>query len=83
MPVTSMCAASALAAQSRSMMVALAMPPAFGILGIGVPVEYGGLPDSDFRHSVVVTEEAQRLFFALGGLRVHTDICLPYFLHFG
>jgi len=54
-----------------------------GILGISVPVEYGGLPDSDFRHSVVVTEEAQRLFFALGGLRVHTDICLPYFLHFG
>jgi acyl-CoA dehydrogenase len=53
-----------------------------GILGIDVPVEYGGLAGSDYRHSVVVTEEAQRLFLALGGLRVHTDICLPYFLRY-
>jgi acyl-CoA dehydrogenase len=53
-----------------------------GILGIGVPEEYGGLTGSDFRHSVVVTEEAQRLFLALGGVRVHTDICMPYLLHY-
>ncbi len=53
-----------------------------GILGIGVPAEHGGVPGSDFRHSVVVTEEAQRLFLALGGVRVHTDICMPYFLHY-
>ncbi len=53
-----------------------------GILGIGVPPEYGGLPNSDFRHSVVVTEEAQRLGLALGGLRVHTDICMPYLLEY-
>jgi alkylation response protein AidB-like acyl-CoA dehydrogenase len=30
-----------------------------GILGIGVPEVYGGLPGSDFRHSAVVTEEIQ------------------------
>lgn len=53
-----------------------------GILGIGVPTEYGGLPGSDFRHSVVVTEEAQRLGLAMGGVRVHTDICMPYLLHY-
>jgi alkylation response protein AidB-like acyl-CoA dehydrogenase len=53
-----------------------------GILGIGVPVEYGGLPDSTFLHSVVTTEEIQREFVALGGLRVQTDICMPYFLHY-
>jgi acyl-CoA dehydrogenase len=53
-----------------------------GILGIGVPHALGGFAGSDFRHSVVVTEEAQRLFLALGGLRVHTDICMPYFLHY-
>jgi len=53
-----------------------------GILGIGVPEEYGGLTGSDFRHSVVITEEAQRLFLALGGVRVHTDICMPYLLHY-
>lgn len=53
-----------------------------GILGIGVPAEYGGLPDSTFTHSVVVTEEVQKEFLALGGLRVQTDICMPYFLHY-
>lgn len=52
-----------------------------GILGIGVPEEYGGLPGSDFRHSAVVTEEIQALGLAIGGLRVQTDICVPYLLH--
>jgi alkylation response protein AidB-like acyl-CoA dehydrogenase len=51
-----------------------------GILGIGVPAAYGGLPGSTFTHSVVVTEEIQRELLAIGGLRVHTDICTPYFL---
>lgn len=54
-----------------------------GILGIGVPEQYGGLPGSDYRHSVVVTEEIQALGLAIGGLRVQTDICLPYLLHHG
>lgn len=54
---------------------------ALGVLGIGVPAELGGLAGSDFRHSVVVTEEIQRLGLAVGGLRVHTDICVPYLLH--
>ncbi|MCV7102747.1 acyl-CoA dehydrogenase family protein [Mycobacterium palustre] len=54
-----------------------------GILGIGVPEEFGGLPGSDYRHSAVVTEEIQALGLAIGGLRVQTDICLPYLLHYG
>lgn len=54
-----------------------------GILGVGIPEKYGGLPDSDFRHSAVVTEEIQRLGLAIGGLRVQTDICVPYLLHNG
>lgn len=53
-----------------------------GILGIGVPETYGGLPGSSFTHSVVVTEEIQREFLAIGGLRVQTDICMPYFLEY-
>jgi acyl-CoA dehydrogenase len=53
-----------------------------GILGIGVPVEYGGLAESTLKHSAVVTEEAQRLGLALGGVRVHTDIAMPYFLEY-
>jgi acyl-CoA dehydrogenase len=54
-----------------------------GVLGIGVPPHLGGLAGSDFRHSAVVSEESQRLGLALGGVRVHTDICMPYFLRFG
>lgn len=54
-----------------------------GILGIGVPEEFGGMLGSDYRHSVVVTEEIQALGLAIGGLRVQTDICLPYLLHYG
>ncbi|TAM65627.1 acyl-CoA dehydrogenase family protein [Mycobacterium sp.] len=54
-----------------------------GILGIGVPEQFGGLPGSDYRHSVVVTEEIQAVGLAIGGLRVQTDICLPYLLHHG
>lgn len=56
---------------------------ALGILGIGVPQRYGGLAGSDYRHSAVVTEEIQALGMAIGGLRVQTDICLPYLLHHG
>lgn len=52
-----------------------------GVLGIGIPAEYGGWADSDFRHSAVVTEEIQALGLAIGGLRVHTDICVPYLVH--
>lgn len=53
-----------------------------GILGIDVPVRYGGLRGSTFLHSVVVTEEIQRRFLALAGVRVHTDICMPYLLRY-
>ncbi|MCX2930112.1 acyl-CoA dehydrogenase family protein [Mycobacterium sp. CVI_P3] len=56
---------------------------ALGILGIGIPEEYGGLAGSDYRHSAVVTEEIQALGMAIGGLRVQTDICVPYLLHHG
>ena len=51
------------------------------ILGIGVPAEYGGLGGSTFKHSAVVTEEAQRANIALG-IRVQTDVCMPYFLEY-
>jgi acyl-CoA dehydrogenase len=54
-----------------------------GMLGVNVPAQYGGLPESDFRHSAVVTEEIQALGMAIGGLRVQTDICTPYLLHNG
>lgn len=51
-----------------------------GLLGVQVPEEFGGGGQSTFLYNVVLTEEAQRAGLALGGLRVHTDICMPYFL---
>jgi acyl-CoA dehydrogenase len=52
-----------------------------GMLGIGVPAAYGGLEGSSFKHSAVITEEAQRANIALG-IRVQTDVCMPYFLEY-
>ena len=54
-----------------------------GMLGVGIPAHLGGRPGSDFRDSAVVTEEIQRLGLAIGGLRVQTDICMPYLMHHG
>ncbi|WP_293767642.1 acyl-CoA dehydrogenase family protein, partial [Sporichthya sp.] len=51
-----------------------------GILGVGIPVEYGGNPDTTFLHSAVFAEEAQALGLAISGVRVQVDICAPYFL---
>ncbi|MEA2170777.1 MAG: acyl-CoA dehydrogenase [Solirubrobacteraceae bacterium] len=53
-----------------------------GMLGIGVPEEYGGLPGSGFKHSAVITEEVTRAGLSVGGVRVQTDICMPYLLHY-
>jgi acyl-CoA dehydrogenase/long-chain-acyl-CoA dehydrogenase len=56
---------------------------AVGILGVGVPAEYGGTPDTSFLHSAVFAEEAQALGLAIAGVRVQVDICMPYFLELG
>jgi acyl-CoA dehydrogenase len=53
-----------------------------GLLGVNVPSHLGGLEGSTFKHSAVVTEEVQHAGFALGGLRVQTDICMPYLLEY-
>jgi acyl-CoA dehydrogenase len=55
---------------------------ALGLLGTQVPEEYGGGGQSSFKFSAVVTEEIQALGLALGGLRLQTDICMPYFLQY-
>ncbi len=53
-----------------------------GILGIRVPERYGGGGAESFVWNAITAEEAQRAGVAIGGLRVHTDICLPYFLSY-
>jgi acyl-CoA dehydrogenase len=51
-----------------------------GILGIPIPVDFGGAGDSDYRYNVVLQEEVARAFVSLGSFRTHTDVVLPYFL---
>src|SRR5277367_2555786 len=52
-----------------------------GLLGIQAPEEFGGGGQDSFLFNVILTEESQHAGIALGGLRVHTDIAMPYFLH--
>ena len=51
-----------------------------GLLGIQVPEEFGGGGQDTFLFNVILTEESQHAGIALGGLRMHTDIAMPYFL---
>jgi alkylation response protein AidB-like acyl-CoA dehydrogenase len=51
-----------------------------GMLGIQVPEEFGGGGQNSFLFNVILTEESQHAGIALGGLRLHTDIAMPYFL---
>ena len=51
-----------------------------GILGLQVPEAYGGGGSESFKFNAVVGEEAQAAGLALGGLRLHMDICMPYVL---
>jgi acyl-CoA dehydrogenase len=53
-----------------------------GLLSAGVPTEQGGLGE-DFRLNSIMTERAQSYGLALGGLRLITDICMPYLLSYG
>lgn len=52
-----------------------------GVIGLGIPEEYGGGGQSDYRFNVVLQEEINRATFTLGTLRTHMDVVLPYFLH--
>lgn len=52
-----------------------------GLLGIQVPEQFGGGGQKSFLFNVILTEESQHAGIALGGLRVHTDIAMPYFLN--
>jgi acyl-CoA dehydrogenase len=54
-----------------------------GLLGLQAPEEFGGGGvDTSFKFNAIVTEELQAAGLALGGLRLHTDICMPYFVRY-
>ena len=51
-----------------------------GVNGICIPEEYGGAGVESFLYNVVVGEEMASLPVHLGGLSLHLDVVLPYFL---
>jgi alkylation response protein AidB-like acyl-CoA dehydrogenase len=55
-----------------------------GFLAFELPEDYGGAGVSDFRFNAVLGEEGYRAGVAgfAGGLTLHNDICLPYFLRY-
>lgn len=56
-----------------------------GFLAIQVPEEYGGMGIDDFRYNAILAEvygQAGMIGPAIG-FQVHSDIVLPYFLHYG
>ena len=64
------------------------LPPEFwrragelGLLGINIPEQYGGAGVDDFRFNAIISEQGAAAGFPMGGVRVQSDICVPYFLH--
>jgi alkylation response protein AidB-like acyl-CoA dehydrogenase len=55
-----------------------------GFLAFEVPPEFGGVGVKDFRFNSILGEEAYRAGLAgfAGGITLHNDICLPYFLEY-
>lgn len=51
-----------------------------GVPGLQVPEEYGGGGCDSFLYSSVWIEETARAYVHLGGLSVHMNVVLPYFL---
>ena len=51
-----------------------------GATGIQFPEEFGGAGVSSFLYNVILDEELARLPIHLGGIGLHLDIVVPYFL---
>ncbi|WP_329113747.1 acyl-CoA dehydrogenase family protein [Streptomyces sp. NBC_01465] len=54
-----------------------------GLLGMEVPEEYGGGGQSGHHFGAVLAEEVARAGATLGTAMTHSNIILPYLLHFG
>ena len=56
-----------------------------GLLGMAVPVSYGGGGVDDFRFNAIIDEEVVASGAGAAGMCItlHNDICLPYFLAYG
>ncbi|MGW1403445.1 acyl-CoA dehydrogenase family protein [Streptomyces sp. NPDC002405] len=53
-----------------------------GLVGLQVPEEYGGAGATSYKFNAVFIEETILGDANLGSLRVHSEVCLPYLLHY-
>lgn len=53
---------------------------ALGVPGLQVPEEFGGGGANSFKYNAIVSEETARAGVSLGGLAVHMNVVVPYFL---
>ncbi|GLF97944.1 acyl-CoA dehydrogenase family protein [Streptomyces yaizuensis] len=53
---------------------------ALGVMGFGIPEEYGGTGPSSYRFQTVIAEECARAAVSFGHYTVSTGIVLPYLL---
>jgi alkylation response protein AidB-like acyl-CoA dehydrogenase len=54
-----------------------------GVLGMSIPEQYGGGGGLGFLYRAVWTEEVTRAHVLLGGMKVHTDVVVPYIIEYG
>ncbi|WP_181789469.1 acyl-CoA dehydrogenase family protein [Streptomyces phytophilus] len=53
---------------------------ALGVLGIQIPERHGGAGESSFLYPAIWAEETARAHVNLGGLGVHLNVVVPYFV---
>ncbi|MRJ77350.1 acyl-CoA dehydrogenase [Aeromicrobium sp. SMF47] len=53
-----------------------------GLIGMQVPEEFGGGGVDSYKFNAVLAEETAAQLVSVGGLRVHMDIILPYFMEY-
>ncbi|MFE1909202.1 acyl-CoA dehydrogenase family protein [Streptomyces gardneri] len=52
-----------------------------GVMGFGIPEEYGGAGETSYKYQTVIAEEVARAAVAFGHYSVTTGIVLPYLLN--
>jgi alkylation response protein AidB-like acyl-CoA dehydrogenase len=52
-----------------------------GVMGFGIPEEYGGPGETSYKYQTVITEETARAAVSFGHYSVTTGIVLPYLLN--